>query len=41
MPEKKIKEESGRALLARIKKEMALPRITKSAGSALLALANL
>ena len=37
MPGKKIKEESGRALLALIKKEMALPRITKSARLALRA----
>ena len=38
MPDKKITKEMERAILARVKEEMALPRITRSAREALLAI---
>jgi hypothetical protein len=40
MSDKKPTKEMDRATLARVKKEMALPRMTKSAREALLALAT-
>jgi hypothetical protein len=38
MSDKKIAKETERAILARVKEEMALPRITRSAREALLAI---
>lgn len=40
MSDKRAKNETERATLLRVKKEMALPRITKSARKALLELAS-
>jgi len=40
MPDKKTTKEMQKATLASVKKEMALPRLTKSAREALLAMAS-
>jgi hypothetical protein len=40
MPDTKTTKEMQKAILASVKKEMALPRITKSARKALLAMAG-